>query len=248
MGLFSKWFEKNKQVDPIDFGKIRVDMHSHLIPGIDDGAPDVAVAIDLVRGLETLGYKKLITTPHVMSDFYRNTSDDIKRGEELMRKELAGAGVNVGLQAAAEYYCDDHFESLIARKDLLTFGDNYVLFELPFAQPSSNMKNAIFEMQMAGYKPILAHPERYGYWHTDFEQYQSLVDKDVLLQLNINSLNGVYSPTVKKTAMRLLDEGLISFVGTDCHHHGHLESLTESSRNPSLHTALEKGQILNASL
>ncbi|NNE55219.1 MAG: hypothetical protein HKN32_04315 [Flavobacteriales bacterium] len=248
MGVFSKIFNKQKLRDPLDFSVIKTDMHSHLIPAIDDGAKDMQDAIELVRGLQHIGYKKLITTPHVMSDFYRNTSDGIRRGADALASELAREGINIGIHAAAEYYCDEHFENLIEKKDLLTFGDNHILFELPFAAPPSNLKRVIFNLQMAGYKPILAHPERYGYWHNQMDQFRSLVDKDVFLQLNINSISGVYSPAVKKIGMKMMEEGLISYVGTDCHHGGHIGALIESSRIPQFQDYVASDKILNRSL
>lgn len=248
MGLFSNLFSKRKPLEPLDLSLIKVDMHSHLIPAIDDGAKTMDEAIDLITRLRNLGYKKIITTPHVMSDFYRNSSDRILLGLDALTKELAQRGINIGIEAAAEYYCDEYFEQLIEDKDLLTFGDNYVLFELAFAQEPSNLSRVLFNLQMAGYKPILAHPERYMYYHNNFSKYQDFVDKDILLQVNLNSLGGAYGPPIKKIGERLLDEGLASFVGTDCHHEGHIDLLEQSTRNPSLHAAVESGKLMNPAL
>jgi len=248
MGLFSNLFSKRKLLEPLDLSTLRVDMHSHLIPGIDDGAKTMDESIDMIARLSNLGYKKIVTTPHIMSDFYRNSSDRIRMGCDDLSKELAKRGINIGIEAAAEYYCDEYFEKLIEDNDILTFGDNYVLFELAFGQEPSNLKRALFNLQMAGYKPILAHPERYIYYHNSFSSYQDYVDKDILLQVNINSLGGAYGPPTKKTAERLLDEGLVSFIGTDCHHMGHIDLMRESTRNPSLHEAVASGAIKNSKL
>lgn len=248
MGLFSNLFSKRKLLEPLDLSTLRVDMHSHFIPGIDDGAKTMDESIEMITRLANLGYKKIITTPHVMSDFYRNSSDRIRMGLDALTKELAERGVNVGIEAAAEYYCDEYFENLIEDKDILTFGDNYVLFELAFGQEPSNLKQVLFNLQMAGYKPILAHPERYMYYHDDLSKFHDFVDKDILLQVNLNSLGGAYGPPTKKIAERLLDEGLVSFVGTDCHHMGHIDLMQESTRNPSLHAAVESGKIRNSEL
>jgi protein-tyrosine phosphatase len=248
MGIFSKIFQKNRAVDPLDFSLIGTDVHSHLIPGIDDGAKDLDDSMRLIRRLSDLGYNKIITTPHVMSDFYRNSSETILRGRDLIQQEAKKRGFDVEIEAAAEYYLDEFFEDLLERRDILTFGDNYVLFELAFMWAPDALNRAIFNMQMAGYKPILAHPERYAYWHDQYSKYEDLVAKDVLLQLNINSLTGTYSPQVQKVSRRLIDDGLISFVGTDCHHLGHCDLLQQASTQKHLHDLVASGKLLNKTL
>ncbi|MCB0762057.1 MAG: histidinol phosphatase [Flavobacteriales bacterium] len=248
MRIFRKLFSRNKLIDPIDFGAVRVDMHSHLIPGIDDGSKNLHESYELVKRLKSLGYRKLITTPHIMSDFYRNDSDTIRRGADQLREYLRNKGVEIEIEAAAEYFCDEHFDRLIEKKDLLSFGNNYVLFELPFMQAPTSLKTTLFNLQMAGYKPILAHPERYGYWHTRFDEYQSFIDKDVLLQVNLNSFSGAYGPQVRKTAEKMVDQGMISLLGTDCHNHNHIDMMELSRRMPYVHRLVTSGVLLNGKL
>lgn len=248
MGFFSNLFSRRKQLDSLDLSQLRVDMHSHLIPGIDDGSKTMEESIEMISRLANLGYKKIITTPHVMSDFYRNSSERILLGLDALTKELAERKIHIGIEAAAEYYCDEYFEKLVEDDDILTFGDNYVLFELAFAQEPSNLNRVLFNLQMAGYKPVLAHPERYMYYHGSYSKYKDFVDKDILLQVNLNSLGGAYGPPIKKIGERLLDDGLVSFIGTDCHHSGHIDLMEESTRNPSLHAAVESGVLKNNQL
>jgi protein-tyrosine phosphatase len=248
MPFLSKLFRKKPVLDPIDLSLVGTDMHSHLIPGIDDGAPNTEISIDLIRKLMGLGYSKFITTPHIMSDYYRNTSEGILRGLDGLREALQKENISVPIEAAAEYFLDEHFEKLIQKKDILTFGDNYVLFELSFMIEPASLKKVLFELQMAGYKPILAHPERYPYWHKDFDKFRELVDRDVFLQLNLNSLTGTYSPQVQKCGEQLIKEGLVSFLGSDCHHHGHIQLSTEVRTNPSLHQLISSGKLMNQSL
>jgi protein-tyrosine phosphatase len=248
MGLFSNLFSRRKQLDPLDLSLLGADMHSHLIPGIDDGSKTMDESVEMISRLANLGYKKIITTPHVMSDFYRNSSERILLGLDALTKELAERKIHVGIEAAAEYYCDEHFEKLVEEDDILTFGDNYVLFELAFAQEPSNLNRVLFNLQMAGYKPVLAHPERYMYYHGNYSKYKDFVDKDILLQVNLNSLGGAYGPPTKKIGERLLDDGLVSFVGSDCHHSGHIDLMEQSTRNPSLHAAVESGHLKNNQL
>ncbi len=109
MGLFSKLFKKPEPLQPIDLGMIGVDMHSHLIPGIDDGAPNIEASLSLIRHFVDLGYRKIITTPHVMSDYYRNTSEIITSGRDTVREALKNAQIDIAFDAAAEYYLDEHF-------------------------------------------------------------------------------------------------------------------------------------------
>lgn len=248
MQWLKKIFGKEKQLPPIHLGQLQTDFHSHLIPGIDDGAQSMEDSLQMIRRFKELGYKKVITTPHVMSDFYRNDSATILSGRDAVRKALAEAKIEIEFDAAAEYYLDEHFEEKINAKDLLTFGDNYVLFELPFVAEPPNLAAAIFKMQTNGYRPILAHPERYGFWYKDFDKYHEMKDKGVHLQLNMLSLIGHYSPETQKIAERLIDEELITFLGSDCHNFGHQQLMDIARTKPYLHRLIESGKLMNGSL
>lgn len=248
MSILSKLFRKQRVLDPIDLSVLKVDMHSHLIPGIDDGSPDMQTTLGLLRGFQANGYKKVITTPHVMSDYYRNSSDTIRKGLADVREAIKKEGLDIEIDAAAEYYLDEHFEKLIDAGDILTFGKNYVLFELAFMVEPDMLKSTLFKLQMAGYQPILAHPERYPYWHSTPERMRELVERDVMLQVNIGSLTGFYSQGVQKAGEWLIDNGLVDFIATDCHHFGHLELLHEAKCLPSLHKIIEGGNLKNSGL
>lgn len=248
-GKLSQLFgAKPKLVDPMDLSVLECDLHSHFLPGIDDGSPNMETTLELLRGMHEHGYKKVITTPHVMSDYYKNTPEIILDKLEEVRDALRKADFKIEIEAAAEYYLDEEFMKLIADKKLLTFGNNYVLFELPFIAEPPNVKNAIFEMRLAGYRPILAHPERYSFYHHDFERYEEYAESDVILQLNINSLTGHYSPEVKKISEKMIEKGLIRFLGSDCHHNGHIQLMENAKRQPALHTLVNSGKLLNKSL
>ena len=239
---------KERVMGPIDFKRIKTDVHSHFIPGIDDGAPDMDHSMELISAMSEMGYSKVITTPHVMSDFYRNTPDMIRSGLDAVREELVKRQGNIEIDCAAENYLDAELMDKVKKKELLTFGDNYVLFELPFISEPPNTTDIIFEMQLAGYKPVLAHPERYAFYHRQFEKYTEYADKGVLLQLNMNSLTGHYSPEVKKIAERMVDENLISLIGSDCHHYGHIQLLEQASKGEAMHKLLDSGKLINTSL
>ncbi len=232
----------------IDFGVLAVDMHSHLIPGIDDGAKTMEESIDLISELKSLGFQKLITTPHIQVDRFKNNPEIIKSGLDALRVELDKNGIEMEIEAAAEYLVDDGFAQLLRNKELMTFGNNFVLIELSYFTEPWNLKNVIFEAQTEGYNLILAHPERYSYWHNDFSKIQELHDRGVFLQMNINSLTGWYSPQSKKTAEKLIDANIIRFLGTDTHNHVYLNELKKSTNLPYMEKVLSSGKILNKSL
>lgn len=217
----------NKKVD-FNFAELGVDMHSHLIPGIDDGATDLNNSIQLIKGLQDVGFKKLITTPHIMADYYQNTPEIILRGLDKVRTELNAQGIDMEMDASAEYYFDENLIGLIKSKRILPLNKKYLLFELSYINLPNGLPNLIFDIQNAGYIPILAHPERYPFYHEKFEEYEAIVDKGCLLQLNFLSLSGNYGPGVKKIATKLLDKNLVSFLATDLHNQRHVDRMKKS--------------------
>ena len=215
---------------PRTLATLGADMHSHLLPGLDDGAETVEHSLDLLRALRALGFRKLIMTPHIMGDFYKNTPEGIRAALELLREAAAHAGLaDVELDCAAEYYLDEFLGRKLADgTEMLTFGGakRYLLFETSYMNEPLNLFEIIFELQAQGYTPVLAHPERYTYFYGRFAEVEKLRrDHGVLLQVNLNSLAGYYSPAAKKVAEQLVDGGLVDFVGTDTHHLRHTDTL-----------------------
>ena len=186
---------------------LQTDLHSHLIPGIDDGAKNMDESLQLVRSLYALGYRRLITTPHTMMHRFPNSRDTILRGLENLRNAVDAAGIPVTIEAASEYYLDENFLSMVRQKSLLTFGGNEVLFEMSYVIPPIELDKILFELQSHGYTPVLAHPERYLYLHKDEEGYARLKEKGVRFQVNINSLGGYYSKPVQNAAKTLVGKG-----------------------------------------
>jgi len=239
---------KDKSLPVIELSVLHTDMHSHFIPGIDDGAKDMADSIALIKGMKELGYKKVITTPHIMSDAYRNTPEIINSGLDKVRQALKEAEIDIEIEAAAEYYFDFEFEKKIKEANVLTFGAKYLLWEIPFINPPDNMNQLIFEMTTRGYRPVLAHVERYGFWQRNFEKYEELADRGVLLQMNINSVTGHYSIPTKKAAQWLIEKNMISFVGSDCHHLGHIELIKAAVKDKHFQKLLASDRLLNKTL
>ena len=245
-GLFSRSKPKGA---PFDFSVLHTDMHSHILPGIDDGSGDMETSIDLIRGMKRLGYKKLIATPHIMWDMYRNTPDIINRQLDLVREEARVQKLEIELHAAAEYFLDEHVEELLRKKErLLTISENKVLVEFSMAFPSMNIKDILFEMQMQGYQPIIAHPERYIYLQRSKEFYDELRDIGCLFQLNLLALGGHYGKSVNELAQYLLKNNFYELVGTDLHHFGHLDGLETLHAGTLFTQLIESGKLLNSRL
>jgi protein-tyrosine phosphatase len=203
-----------------------VDIHSHVLPGIDDGAKDMDTSIALLLKMASYGIKNFITTPHVLGSVYPNSSEVIKQQLAAVKKELEKRNIKgISIQAAAEYMLDEEFSALLDQKDILVLKDNYILVEMSYFSAPINLYELLFKIQLKGYKPVLAHPERYNFYHTDFKSYYKLKQAGCLFQLNLLSLTDQYGKGVQKTSEKLLKENLYDFVGTDTHHQNHLALL-----------------------
>lgn len=225
-------------------------MHSHLLPGIDDGSPDEAISLNLIKGLQQLGYRQFITTPHIMWDVHKNNDSTIGTAHRILEQAMYREGLSVPIRAAAEYYLDEHFDNLLSRGvPLLTVKDNLVLVEFSFIAPPRNLKEMLFELQIKGYKPILAHPERYNYLVSQKALYDDLKEAGCYFQLNLLSLTGYYGKISNELAHYLIKKKYIDLLGTDLHHERHLEALTTSSSLMNgVNTLLDSGKILNSTL
>lgn len=212
---------------PIDFGpkQLEVDFHSHLIPGIDDGAKTMEESLELIQALSDLGYSRIITTPHIHKAYYPNSKEVILEGLETVRQAVKSEGIPVSIEAAAEYFMDEHFEELIEKEELLSFGDRNILVEMSFFAPSPGAEEMIFKLKTKGYRPILAHPERYAYWSGQMEKFEKVIELGAELQVNLLSLSGQYGKPVFKTAKKLIEKGMVSYLGSDLHHRGHVDRL-----------------------
>lgn len=223
-----KFLNKKKQPDLTAFAWLRRDIHSHLLPGIDDGSPDVETSIELFRNLSSAGIKEFVCTPHVIQDLYRNTPDTINKTLLTLQAAIKREGLDVKISAAAEYMMDEFFlQSVRDGEQLLTLNGDLILTEFPFAIHPSNIDELSFELSTSKYQPLLAHPERYGYLHGNKNAYARLKELGFLMQLNLLSLTGYYGKREAETARFLLKEGMIDYVGTDLHHATHLANLTD---------------------
>ena len=241
---------QRKRSTRVNFSQLATDMHSHLLPGIDDGASDVMMSDELIKGMLDLGYKKLITTPHVMADIYPNTPSTIAAAYEKLKKKSQVSQVNFPLQTAAEYLLDERLDKMLQQSEpLLCISDKMVLIEFSFVAPPADYKEKIFQLQMHGYLPVLAHPERYLYWGGNRLVIDELKTSGCLFAVNMLSLIGHYGKPPLDISNYLLKKNYIDFLGTDVHHPRHLEALRSAHQlMPVINQLLDGGGLLNPRL
>lgn len=243
------FFNKKKSFASLDLSWLGTDMHSHLVPGIDDGAGDPKASLTLIRGLQSLGFKKLITTPHIFWELYPNTPEKIAEGLSIVQANLKEEGIELELRAAAEYFMDEHLEDLLRKKEpLLTLSGNKVLVEVSMVMAPLDLPQLLFELQVQGYQPILAHPERYTYIAGRKEIYDELKEAGCLFQLNLLSLTGYYGRAVQDLAEYLCKKESYDFAGTDLHHERHLAALQKLASSSTFSRLRDSGKLKNAEL
>jgi len=232
--LFGK--KKEKQKVPA----LKIDLHSHLIPGIDDGSTGMEESLDLLKGMEALGYEKVITTPHIMVDTYKNTPKIIKDGLDTLRKCAKTEGIGIQIEAAAEYYLDEGFYDHLHSDDVMNIQGKYLLFETSYVSKPLQLEEMIFEIGTAGYIPLMAHPERYRYIKDPLKEYSRLKELGVMFQVNLNSFGGHYGKDAKKKADFLSSEGMIDFLGSDIHHTKQVKTLENVFESEAYSAIFEK--------
>lgn len=247
MSFFNFFRKKRKPSQTLDFSMLGVDMHSHLIPGVDDGAKNMEDSLQLIKNLRELGFKKIITTPHIYHEFYPNTSNRLLAGLDTLKRTLKEQQIEIEIACAAEYFMDEHFVELVEANDLLPVFDNYVLVEISFLSPPKKLFNYLFKLQLEGYRPIMAHPERYLYYKNDLKKYRKLKEAGCKFQLNLLSLSEHYGKDTQKNAMQLLKEGMIDFLGTDTHHMEHIQKLKDTLNSKTCQKVLSNYTFMNAS-
>ncbi len=210
----------------VDYLENFVDIHNHILPGIDDGAKTVDDSLTLIKGMGEFGISRFIATPHIMHNYYPNTPETIGSSlSELQDALLESQLTDVAITAGAEHMVDDNFENLFEHDGVMPLGKDYLLIEMSFLQASINLDSAIEKTTQNGYFPVLAHPERYLYYRNKHDIFRSLKQKGTKLQLNMLSLGEYYGAETHKNAQELLENKMIDFVASDLHHTGHLKEL-----------------------
>ncbi|WP_343522481.1 CpsB/CapC family capsule biosynthesis tyrosine phosphatase [Pedobacter sp.] len=237
--MFNFFSRKNKVTDISWLG---VDMHSHILPGIDDGSPDVETSVRFVKALSDLGFEQLIATPHIFKELYPNTHESINQAKNDLQIALDQANIATRLSAGAEYMVDQDFTLDL---HLCPLDQKHLLIEMSYLNESPGISQTIFDVEIKGYKPILAHPERYTFYFKDKSRLKRFKEKGCLLQLNLLSVLGYYGKDVKQLADTLIKEKMYDLAGTDLHHDKHLNTLTEAIRSGKLYDLLGQYEFKN---
>ena len=215
-------FKRKKKSEPQKLF-YSTDIHSHILPGIDDGAQNTDISISLLKAMKSWGINSIVATPHITEESFENTPQSIKNAYDKLNTRMLDLGVEMDVKYSAEYRIDDRFRKMAEDDSLLVMPNNYLLIENSFVQPPIDLKNIIYELQLKDIKPIIAHPERYGYYQRNKESYEVLFNAGCEFQINLLSLAGYYGDREKETALWLANKGYVSFIGTDLHHFGHVE-------------------------
>ncbi len=247
--MFFGLFKKNKPADAVgDFSFLGTDMHSHLVPAVDDGSDSVETSLELLRGFVDMGYRKIITTPHTRPEYFPNSQADLKAGFERLKKVLDKTDLPIEVEMASEYFIDYEFQQQQDINNLLTFSGKHLLIELSTYQAPPNLFETIFQLKIKGYNLILAHPERYGYYASDFEQFEKLKDFGCQFQVNLLSLTGHYGKPPRDLAMKFLKQNMVDFLGTDMHNVQHLQGIKAILSDAKLMRLIREYEFRNAAL
>ena len=212
-----------------------VDIHSHVLPGIDDGAKCLDDSRLMIKRMIDFGFSKIICTPHTMDGVYNNNNDKIISSYNNLINNIEE---DIIIKYSSEYMSDDILLKKIEEKTLLPLHDNFILIEFSYYSPPLNLNEIIFRLQLAGYRPIIAHPERYRFFHNDLNKLFDLKNRGCFFQLNLLSTIGYYGKDIMIFTDKLLKNDLIDFVGSDVHNIRQLEKFLGSSKN-------EKVKIIN---
>jgi protein-tyrosine phosphatase len=216
--LFKKTKPKLRSLIPKGY----IDIHSHIVPGIDDGAKNSSDSTFLLSKMKEFGFAEAIATPHIIQGIWENTFESIQNTYDANTDIWDASGLKVA--AAAEYMMDSEFDKLFKTEKLRTLKDNYVLVEMSYINPPIQLYEILFDLRISGYQPVLAHPERYVFYHKEIKEYKKLINAGCLLQLNLLSLTGYYGKEAAKVADSLLQNGMYSFSGSDIHHNNHIKN------------------------
>lgn len=220
--MFSIFKRKPKEPVKLCFA---TDIHCHIIPGVDDGSPDAVRSADLVERMQSWGIERIIASPHVTLGTFENTPETIAPAIAALRAELAARGNSIRLEHSAEYRIDALLAAHIEQGNLMPYPNKYLLIENSFIREPLNLDRLVYDLQLKGYQPVLAHPERYSYYYTRRDRYEQLHRNGLMFQINLLSLAGAYKGAEAKIARQLIKNGLVDFVGTDLHRRSHADAI-----------------------
>lgn len=238
-------FFNKKNTDNLEM-PMKVDIHCHVLPGVDDGSPDIESSLKLVERMAGLGLTRIIASPHVTQDTFENTPETLDNALVSLQNAIKGTGLNIYLDRSAEYRIDEFSISQIESGIAKILPKDYILVENSFIQEPWELDKFLFNLKIKGMKPILAHPERYGYYHNDrFARYKQLHDTGTMFQVNLLSLAGAYGKKEKAVANELVNRGYVDFIGTDIHRNLHIDIIEDFLASREYRKIREKLSIGN---
>jgi len=253
-----RWPWRRERPSIVRFRDWKWDLHSHLVPGVDDGAESVDDALEMLRGMHALGYTGMVLTPHVMRDLYPNSPATLRPAFEALERAVAEARIPVELRLAAEYHLEPESLNSLEKGDLLTFRcadkdgavKEVVLLEFGFhhAPNEDLVKEALFHAATRGLTPLLAHCERYPYLHKDAGLLELWMERGGWMSVNAASLAGAYGPETRDMAKKCMDRGWVSFVCSDAHGMRHVRALETLGSSRTVAQWISQGQSLHRGL
>ncbi len=249
MAFWDRLFRKEKEAKDIyKLDWLGWDVHNHILPQIDDGSKSIQESVILIKGLQDIGLRGCVCTPHVMSGVHPNTPITISTAYETLKSELVRQHIKFQLEFAAEYMIDDDLPSKIKSRGLCLLPNGHMLIEMSYLAESRSLFHTIKSIQDAGYTPVLAHPERYNYYHHNFQIFKDIRSTGCLLQLNLLSVSRYYGQHVKNQALMLIKSGMYDLVGSDIHHQRHLSAIKQVLHKYDIQDLLKPCKIKNESL
>lgn len=198
-----------------------IDIHTHLIPNVDDGSKNVETTFDIFNEAEQAGFTDIILTSHYITDYNETDKNELTFWKDSLQKILDEKDINLKLHSGMEIYISEEIEELIKEEKLLTLArSRYILMELPMNTTINYLDYIIYFLDSIGLKLIIAHPERYLYIQENPELVKKYIEKGCLIQCNYGSILGNYGRQAKNTIKYLLKKNLVHFIATDCHTKG----------------------------
>ena len=195
-----------------------IDVHSHILPNIDDGSRSIDETFNLIKEAKEAGFEGIICTSHYMENYYETDRPEREVWINAIHENLKNKNIEMNLYLGNEIYMSDNIIKLLEDGKATTMNDtSYVLFELPLNVEPMNLYDMVYEMQQYKIVPILAHPERYSFVQTDPELIYDLIDKGVLMQANYGSIVGQYGKKAQMIVQKFLENNMIHMLGTDAH-------------------------------
>ena len=243
--MFKIFGRKNKKEEAKLF--YNTDMHCHIMPGVDHGSQSVEESLAMLHAEMDMGISRVILTPHVTAETFENTPESLAQGFATLKQAVENEGLDIELHYSAEYRIDEYWTDQYAKGAVVPMPGKYLLLENSFVQELISIDDMMFDLLSSGYKPILAHPERYSYYYQRHSRYEKLHNAGVKFQINILSLAGYFGGMARENAMWLLEHNLVDMLGSDMHSMDHADIIRRYINSKEWNKLLPRlqGRIIN---